>query len=114
MYFHIEERRAWIRTQSHTVVFDRDPEYARFVQDPRGIIRRIVRVWVAEPAQGFAHKRAYLGALLLWANRTSISEVNRMFRKASACASSSGESPKELRRQLMGTLREHICKKCKA
>jgi len=108
MYFHLEERQAWIRTQSHTVVFDRDPEYASFVHDQRGIIQRIVRVWVAEPAHDIPYKREYLGALMLWANRASIAEVNRMFRKASVYASCSKESPKEFRRRLMSTLRQYI------
>lgn len=108
MYFHIEERRAWIRTQSHTVVFDRDPEFARFVQDPGGFIQRIVRVWAAEPSQDIPYKRAYLGALVLLANRACLSELNRLLRQADAYAGDVGESPKELRRQLVETLREHI------
>lgn len=113
MYFHIEERRAWIRTQSHTVVLDRDPEFARFVQDPSGYIQRIVRVWVAEPAPVRPYKRAYLGALVLLANQASLSELSRMFRMASVYATCSGESSKDLRRQLIETLRKHICQECK-
>ena len=108
MYFHIEERQAWIRTQSHTVVFDRDPEFARFVQDPSGYIKRLVRVWVAEPGPVHHYKRAYLGALIVLANQASLSELSRMFRKASGYATCSGESPKDLRRQLIETLRNHI------
>jgi len=108
MYFHIEERQAWIRTQTHTVVFDRDPEFARFAQDPGGYIRRIVRVWAAEPAPVYPYKRAYLGALMLLANEASLPELSRMFRKVSGYATCSGESPKDLRRQLTETLRKYI------
>lgn len=108
MYFHIEERQAWIRTQTHTVVFDRDPEFARFVQDPAGYIQRIVRVWAAEPGQAHPYKREYLGALILLANQASLSELSRMFRKVSGYATCSGESPKDLRRGLTETLRKYI------
>jgi hypothetical protein len=113
MYFHIEERRAWIRTQSHTVVFDRDPEFARFVQDPSGCIQRIVRVWAAELTPAHPHKLAYFGAVMLLANQASLSELSRLFRKASEYATCSGDSPKELRRELIETLRKHICQ-CQA
>lgn len=113
MYFHIEERRAWIRTHTHTVVFDRDTEFARFVQDPGGYVQRIVRVWVAEPAPAHPYKRAYLGALMLRANQASLSELSRMFRKVSGYTTCSGESPKDLRRQLIETLRKHIYQECK-
>jgi hypothetical protein len=33
LFFHIEERRAWVRSQTHTIVFDSDPEFAHFAED---------------------------------------------------------------------------------
>ena len=35
MDFHLEERRAWVRTSTHTVTLDRDPEFVRFAANPR-------------------------------------------------------------------------------
>ncbi|MHC4580480.1 MAG: hypothetical protein ACYS14_03430 [Planctomycetota bacterium] len=44
MFFHFEERRAWIRTRTHTVVYDHDPDFPRFSKDPSGTVKRMVRV----------------------------------------------------------------------
>ena len=36
MRFHLEERRAWVRTSTHTVILDRDERFERFAGDPSG------------------------------------------------------------------------------
>ena len=113
MYFHIEERQSWIRTGTHTVVFDCDPDFPRFAKDPGGNIQRIVRVWLADPKPVRPYKRAYLGAIMLFANRARLSQLRRMFRTASVHATHSGQSSKHLRRKLIATLRKHICHECK-
>ena len=39
MFFHVEQRRAWVRTNTHTVVYDSDPDYMRFARDPSGKVK---------------------------------------------------------------------------
>ena len=109
MYFHIEERQAWVRSLTHTVIFDRDPDFARFAQNPKGDIRRIIRVWVAEPKDAHPYKQAYLGAALFFASRFSFSELCLIFRRASVYAAHSGEPARILRHQLADSLRKYIC-----
>ena len=46
--FVTEERRAWMRLRTHTVVFDREPDFARYAADRSGSVVTILRVWVAE------------------------------------------------------------------
>jgi hypothetical protein len=111
--FHIEERQFWMRSCTHTVVFDRDPDYANFVQDQGGSIGRIVRVWVAEPKSGRPCKRAYLGAALFLGSQFDFSELHLVFHRVSAYAAYSGGSARTLRHQLADVLRKHICKECK-
>ena len=108
MYFHIEERKAWVRNHTHTVVSDRDPDYERFAQDPSGNIRRIIRVWVAEPISNRPFKRAYLGAAIFFACRFSLSELHLMFHRASAFTDDCEEPVKTVRHQLADTLRKYI------
>jgi len=60
MFFHVEERRAWIRTQTHTVIYDRDPDFLYFSKDPSGTVKRMIRIWLAEPGGEKPHLRAYL------------------------------------------------------
>lgn len=43
MFFHVEERRIWLRTHTHTAVSDRDPDFPRFVQEPNGRVARMLR-----------------------------------------------------------------------
>ena len=31
MHFVVEERKAWVRTQTHTLIFDRDPDFERLL-----------------------------------------------------------------------------------
>ena len=49
MFFHVEERRAWVRRHKRIIVYDRDPDYARFAEDPSGTIKLMLRIWLAEP-----------------------------------------------------------------
>ena len=61
MDFHLEERCAWVRTSTHTVIFDRDREFPRFAGNPTGVIARLIRVWQRDASGGGL--RAYLGAI---------------------------------------------------
>ena len=63
MHFHFEERQAWLRSNTHTIVFDRDPDFAHFANDPTGRIKRLLRIWLAEPRESGLKLRAYLGTI---------------------------------------------------
>ncbi len=108
MFFHVEERRAWIRTGTHTVVYDRDPNYGRFAEDPRGTVIRMLRIWLAEPKGDRPYLRAYLGTVTLCFIGPSFRDLCRLFRFTSRAAKAAGQSAKALRHNLAGLLRERI------
>ena len=108
MFFHVEERRAWIRTGTHTVVYDRDPNYGRFAEDPRGTVIRMLRIWLAEPKGDRPCLRAYLGTVTLCFIGPSFRDLCRLFRFTSRAAKAAGQSAKALRHNLAGLLRERI------
>ncbi len=58
-----EERRAWVRSRTHTVVFERDIDFDRFAADPTGHVDHVVRIWLAELNGRRAQPSAYLGAV---------------------------------------------------
>ncbi len=115
-FFHAEERRAWVRTSTHTVVYDRDPDYPRFAKDPGGTVKRMVRIWLAEPrdnqpARGEAGQsflRAYLGTVMFCFGGPSFRELCRLFHLTSRAAKAAGQSAKSLRRDLAALLRTYI------
>jgi len=115
-FFHVEERRAWVRTSTHTVVYDRDPDYPRFAKDPGGTIKRMVRIWLAEarsdqPAKGQADQpflKAYLGAVMFCFAGPSFRDLCRLFHLTSRAAKAAGQSAKALRRDLAALLRTYI------
>ena len=82
MFFHIEQRRAWVRTSTHTIVFDRDPDYLRFARDPSGKVRRMLRIWLAERKSDKPLLRAYLGTVTFCFIRPSYRDMYRLFRFA--------------------------------
>ncbi len=63
MFFYFEQRRWWVRTSTHTVVGERDPDFARFAADPSGEVHRYVRIWLAEWDLPLPRLRAYVGGL---------------------------------------------------
>jgi hypothetical protein len=71
MLFHIEERRAWLRSHTHLTVFDRDPEFRRFAKDPTGKMKLMLRVWLAEERLGKPHLHDYLGTVTFCATGPS-------------------------------------------
>ena len=108
MVFHIEERRAWVRSHTHTIVFDRDPEFSRFAQDPSGKIKLMLRVWLADDRSGTL--RDYLGTVTFCATGPSMRDLRRLFRFTSASARK-GEAPTDiLGRTLKNLLRDYIQK----
>lgn len=108
MKFNTRERRVWIRTDNHAVVWDRDPAFGRFCRDPRGKIMRIVQFWLAGKGEDRAVPRAYIGAVRLGSNWPRRDELCRFLRRAGATAHLAGEPPRTLRRQLINLLREEM------
>ncbi|MCU0917632.1 MAG: hypothetical protein MUC88_24175 [Planctomycetes bacterium] len=108
MFFHVEERRLWLRTGTHTTLRDRDPQYAQFAEDQRGQIQRLLRIWLAESRHARPLLRAYLGTVSCWAGVPVYREFRRLFRLTSRAAAGTGQSARDLRRLLIQTLREHL------
>jgi hypothetical protein len=108
MFFHVEQRSAWIRTQTHTIILDRDPDFERFAKDPTGVIQHILRFWLAEPRPSRPYLRAYLGALSFWMGPPAFADLCRVFRFTSRAAKAFGESPRELRHRLEHLIRDYV------
>ena len=108
MFFHVEQRSAWIRTRTHTIVFDRDPDFERFARDPTGVVQHILRFWLAEQKTSRPDLHAYLGALSFWMGGPSFTDLCRLFRFTSRAAKAAGQSSRELRHQLEHLVRDYI------
>ncbi len=103
MHFVVEERKAWVRTQTHTLIFDRDPDFERFSRDRSGTVKKLYRIWLASTPSA---QRTYLGSVHRCADRWSFRDLTRLFRRASAYASGAGVPSRGLRLQLAAFLRE--------
>jgi hypothetical protein len=108
MFFHVERRSAWVRTQTHTVVLDRDPDYPRFARDPTGAVRSMLRIWLAEPKGDGPCLRYYLGAVTFCFIGPSFRDLCRVFRFTSRAAKAAGQSARALRGDLANLLRSYI------
>ncbi len=108
MFFHVVERRAWVRTLTHTVVYDRDPDYGRFAKDSTGSVKRMLRIWLAEGKGDRPYLRAYLGTVTFCFIGPSFRELYRLFRLTSRAAKAAGAEDKALRQRLAGMLRMYI------
>lgn len=108
VFFHVEQRSAWVRTGTHTVVYDRDQDYPRFASDPSGTVRRLIRIWLAETRDGRDYPIAYLGAVTFCLVRPSYRDLLRLFRMASRAAKAAGRSAKELRDELAELVRQYM------
>lgn len=102
MRFLIEERQAWVRTQTHTLVFDRDPDFPRFSRDPSGTVKKLYRVWLEDTPRT---PKTYLGSARLCADGWSLQELTRLFRRVSRYANGAGIPSRGLRLQLADRLR---------
>jgi hypothetical protein len=108
MFFHVEERRAWIRTHTHTIVYDRDPDYRRFAKDPTGKVKRMLRIWLAEPKGDRPYLLSYLGTVTFCFAGPSFRELYRLFHLTSRAARAAGIEEKTLRYRLAGLLRKYM------
>jgi hypothetical protein len=107
MFFHIEERQAWLRSHTHTIVFDRDPDFARFAQDPTGQIKRMLRIWLAERRGTERHLLAYLGTVTFCAMGPSPGDLRRVLRFASKAVAEAGQPAGPWRDRLSEILRRY-------
>jgi hypothetical protein len=108
MFFHIEERRAWIRRHKRIIVYDRDPNYTRFANDPTGTIKLMLRIWLAESKGEQPYIHAYLGIVTFCFIGPSPQDILRLFRFTSKAATQARQSPKILRHDLALLLRKYI------
>jgi hypothetical protein len=108
--FVTDERRVWMRLSNHVVVFERDPEFPRFLSDPSGSVLSILRIWVAIPASGAPNIQHYLGSIRHCAcgGWMSHRELLRLFRQATLTARRLGESAQTFRGRLRRLLREYF------
>ena len=108
MFFHVEQRSAWVRTGTHTVIYDRDPDYPRFAKDPSGSVKRMLRIWLAERDPDRLLLRAYLGTVTFCFMKPSLKDLYRLFHLTTMAAKAAGESARALRRDLADLLREYM------
>jgi hypothetical protein len=112
MFFHVEERKAWVRTGTHTIVYDRDPDYPRFERDPSGSVKRMLRIWLAERNVEKPLLRTYLGTVTFCFMKPSLKDLYRLFHLTTAAAKAAGQSARALRRDLADLLREYMSEEC--
>ncbi len=111
MIFHIEERQAWLRPQTHTCILDREPDFALFSEDPSGETIRLLRIWLAEPSPKGLLRKAYVGCLLVGSWGVPKEELLLLFRRVTDLAPTAGESGKDLRHRLARAIRRHLRRK---
>ena len=109
-HFVSDERRAWMRLRDHIVIFERDPDFPRFVGDPSGSVLRILRIWVTCPESESPELRHYVGSVRRcecggW---MSHGELFRLFRRATVSARHIGESAHTFRARLSRFLRDYF------
>ena len=96
-----------MRLRDHTVVFDWEPEFARFLGDPSGCVLLILRIWVADSESGTSSVHHYVGSVRRcecggWMSHR---ELMRLFRRATITARILGESAGAFRARLIRFLR---------
>jgi hypothetical protein len=107
MHFHTEERQIWLRSHAHTVVHDRDPDFARFAGEPHGHLQRVLRIWLAKNEGSRPHLRVYLGAISCYVTGPSFRDLRHLLRLATAAAADSNTSGRHRRRSLIALVRRH-------
>ena len=104
MDFHIEERQAWLRTATHTLVLDRDREFEQLRGERSGSVKRLARIWLADSAGDAPRLRAYLGSVCFSADGSAQSQLFKVFRRLAQEVEGTGESTRALRRRLVSLL----------
>ena len=108
--FVADEKRAWMRLRDHVVIFERDPDFRRFLANPSGSVLRVVRIWVASEDSDPPRIRRYLGSIRRCScgGWMSHRELVRLFRRATDAAGDIGERADKFRASLSVFLREYF------
>ena len=102
MFFLFEERRAFVRTATHTVIPDTDPEFERFAGRIDGRTESWVRIWIVRSSTRRVRPSAYLGTVRIVAGRVRRPTWRRVLRQVDAAA------PSDVRVQLSARLLRHL------
>ncbi len=105
----LSQRQAWVRTGTHTVVFDHDADFPRFRADPTGQLKRLLRIWLVinGDANRDPQRRTYLGACRLCAGHLEWSDLLRLLRRIRLVAKGR-QLRRELRQAVVTTLRRRV------
>ena len=108
--FVTDERRVWMRLRDHIVIFDDEPDFARFLKDPSGSVLRVLRIWVVHSGADSSSVRRYVGSVRRCSCGGWVSnhELIRLFRRATITAGILGESAEAFRAKLSRFLREYF------
>jgi hypothetical protein len=106
MQLYIEENRGWLRSHTHTLVLESDPDFGAFAQDHDGSIVRWLRIWMQYP--GCPADRSYVGCVGLCPQLPSRRELMAVFRRMRASADRAGYPRRELRRSLTQAIRQRL------
>ena len=105
--FHIRESRTWVRTSTHTVIREDDPDYARFAGSDEGYVQHVLRVWLQD-IDGPHRLRAYLGSLTISRAWPSLRDLRRIYRQAEKHAADLDCRRAEVRTTLHRILRREM------
>lgn len=104
MNFHFEKRRAWIRTSTHTVVRDVEPDFEEFRRSEDGVTATLVRIWFR--SREGKSPGVYVGSLQLcplWGLPTYA--LRKVLRRLTDLAHEEGLPARSLRNELLECLR---------
>ena len=103
----LSQRQAWVRTGTHTVVFDHDAEFSRFRTDATGQLKGLLRVWVILEGDASDDRQPrYLGACRLCAGHLEWWDLLRLLRRARLLVANRMQR-RELRHAVAATLRDY-------
>lgn len=105
MNFCVKERLAWVRTSTHTVINDHDPDFDAFREDPTGQIYRNFRIWIADSKDDMSTCKIYVGSVVLGSDGFTHHELMRVFRRVASYAEATKQSKFCLRRRMIHLLR---------
>lgn len=100
----LAQRKAWVRTGTHTVVFDHDPEFARFQNDTTGELKGLLRLWLVLNEDSDDAQPRYLGACRLCAGQMEWSDLLRLLRRTRLLVGDRTQR-REVRQAVVRTLR---------
>jgi hypothetical protein len=111
MNFLFQERQAFVRTQTHTMVRDTDPDFRYFCSTQDGVVASLVRIWLTEKSRAGNVPVAYLGCVRFCRSlHPSIREIRNIVKRLEKCAREEKRDTESLRRELLSHLRRYVAK----